>query len=57
MPLCITQEVFGCTETTGPQATNQPGFGKFKPGSVGREHVGVQAGTEVVWSFLEVLPS
>ena len=46
------QEVFGCTETTGPQATNKPDFGCFKPGSVGREHVGVQAGTaEVVWSF------
>ena len=39
-----TQEVFGCSETCGPQATNKPDFGCFKPGSVGREHVGVKVG-------------
>ncbi len=36
------QEVFGCTEASGPQTTNLYGFGCTKPGTVGRSHYGVE---------------
>jgi long-chain-fatty-acid--CoA ligase ACSBG len=36
------QEVFGSSETTGPQTANLEGFGRLKPGTVGLTHKGIE---------------